>query len=127
MIFIIALTLVTVANATFFFMRKRLSDEGIQINYFLMPKDIFRVTREYRLLASTKGWSAIPPVQFWVCAVVGLALFGFAVYVGDSFPLDSLLTDGDRAVAFAGIVAVPVTILSLSWLLLSQNRTRRKK
>lgn len=72
-----------IANICYFVAVRRLVSKGIRVKFLAMPKDSFRVLRQYRALAQENKWPLWPLYGFWI------SLIPFAVSAAVSAYLDA--------------------------------------
>ena len=73
-----ALFVGALGSILYFVMRARVVDAGIPVKFYVTWKELRRVLRLYKELASNKGWSLWPIVGYWV-SIVFLVMLGLAL------------------------------------------------
>jgi hypothetical protein len=58
-----------IANICYFVAVGRLVSKGVRVKFLAMPKDSFRVLRQYRALAQENEWPLWPLYGFWMSLV----------------------------------------------------------
>jgi hypothetical protein len=80
LLFAIGFVSAGIANALFFWMQAKLLEEGIPAKQFLFVTDIYRLVKNYRGMARSKGLSSLP-VTFFLLAtfLTFVSLLAFAI------------------------------------------------
>lgn|SRR5208282_4294016 len=79
--FAIAVTLGWLTGYCYFVVVWRLVKQGVRVKFLAMPKDTFRVLRQYQDLVRVNRWSLWPIYSFWLfsipafCASVAAAIY----------------------------------------------------
>ena len=70
--FAIAVVLAGLAKCCYYVVVWRLVKQGVRVKFLGMPKDIFRVLRQYQELAPENAWSLRPVYGFWLLSIPAL-------------------------------------------------------
>lgn len=107
--FTIAVALGWLAGYCYYVAVWRLVKRGVRVKFLAMPKDTFRVLRQYRDLAPENAWSPWPIYGFWLCSIPALCA-GAAAAIYFNLPTTSV----DNVSAH-----IPSTRAALMWVSVS--------
>jgi hypothetical protein len=99
-----------IANICYFVAVGRLVSKGVRVKFLAMPKDSFRVLRQYRALAQENEWPLWPLYGFW------MSLIPFAVSATASIYLNAVSPSTNFPPHFPSAKALLLWVTTTSFL-----------